>query len=121
MGSIDQELSRENEYSLESSDELGSQINQMFERQDGVWTCKVCGKTGSRKDHMKRHAETHIEGMSHVCNICSKTFKNKNSLDVHVSYIHSNILYSCNICEKSGMIKKAYFNHIQRNHKTQIG
>jgi len=114
--SFDQELSRVNGNSLESADELDIQIRQIVEERDGVWACKVCGKTATRKGSIKRHAETHIEGISHTCHICSKTYKNKSTRDDHISQIHS-MLFSCNICDKTGMNRHAYSMHKQRNHK----
>jgi len=114
--SFNQELSRVNENSLESADELDIQIRQIIEKRDVVWTCKVCEKTAALKGVIKKHAETHIEGISHTCHICSKTFKNKSTRDVHISSIHS-LLFSCNICDKSGMNRKTYSMHKQRNHK----
>ena len=115
--SLDQELSRVNKNSLEMTEEQDIKIRRIIEKHDGVWTCKICGKTASHKVHIKNHAETHIEGTSYTCHICRKTFKNKNSLDVHISNIHSNNLFSCNICEKSGMNRYEYVHHRQRNHK----
>ena len=113
--SIDQNVSKVNGDSLESTYELDTQIRQLVEKQDGAWSCKVCGKTEYNIGNLKRHAETHIEGISHTCRICSKIFKNKNGLNGHISNIHS-VLFSCDICEKSGMNRKAYSQHKQKYH-----
>ena len=45
--------------------------------EDGIsnWRCTVCGKTtkvGSSIQDMKRHTETHLEGVSYPCNQCGK-------------------------------------------------
>merc|ERR1712179_873129 len=90
------------------NNELNLQINEMIEKNEGVWRCKICGKTS--RSNIRPHAETHIEGMSHACQICSKTFPNRHSLSSHVSYIHSE-LFSCDICDKTGMNKQAYRDH----------
>ena len=95
---------------LRTTNELDQQINEMIEKNGGVWTCKICGKTATKKQHIQNHAETHIEGMSHACHICNKTFPNRGGLYSHISGIHSE-LFSCDMCGKSGMNRKAYRNH----------
>ena len=91
------------------------QIEEMIVKNEGVWKCKVCGKTAT-KTNIRNHAETHIEGMSHACNICSKTYPNRQALRVHISGIHSG-LFSCDICGKSGMNRKAHRAHKYSQHK----
>ena len=98
--------------------ELNLQIKQMIEKSDGLYKCKVCGRTNHNYGNMWTHAETHIEGMSHVCHICNKNFSNRNSLRCHINNFHSELL-SCNHCGKSGMNKMDYYHHKQtRQHKT---
>ena len=55
---------------------------------EGVWSCKVCGKTMRGKTNMKRHAEIHIEGVSHVCQDCRMIFHTSNALNSHRYYKH---------------------------------
>ena len=59
--------------------------------------CKVCGKLSSGKAHfairlkdMKRHIETHIEGLSYQCPVCDNTFRSKDSLKSHKYKAHKN-------------------------------
>merc|ERR1712179_439905 len=54
----------------EENNDLDLQILEMIEKSDGMWKCKVCGKTKVDKSHIREHAESHIEGMSHLCHIC---------------------------------------------------
>ena len=68
---------------LNRSEELHLQIKQMVEKSDGRWKCKMCGKTATKKDHIQRHAETHIEGVSHACHICNKALS-RSSLRYHM-------------------------------------
>jgi len=100
-----------------ANNELNLKIKQMIEKHEGLWRCKVCGKTATHKGHIKQHAETHIEGMSHACHICRKTSPTRHGLRMHISEIHSE-LFSCDICEKSGMNRQALRNHKRRNHKS---
>ena len=87
----------------------------MIEKNEGVWRCKVCGKT--MKKDMRRHAERHIEGMPYSCNLCDKTFSHRVGLRQHISGIHSE-LFSCDICGKSGMNRNSYHEHKSRQHKS---
>jgi len=96
--------------------ELDILIEERIEKQEGLWKCKVCGRTTTAKKHMKKHAETHIEGMMHTCHICSKTFATRPCLQTHVSNIHTELI-SCDLCGKTGMNRKSYYMHKQRNHK----
>ena len=101
--------------------DLDLHILEMIEKSDGVWQCKVCGKSNSHKGHMQYHAETHIEGMSHACHICNKSYPNRHALRSHIDKIHSELL-SCDLCGKSGMNKSVYHDHKRtRQHKTLSG
>ena len=96
--------------------DLDLQITQMIEKGgEGVWKCKVCGKTAN-SSNIRHHAEVHIEGQSHACHLCSKTFTNRQSLRVHIINMHSE-LFSCDLCGKTGMNKMSYYNHKLRQHK----
>ena len=70
--------------------ELYIQIEQMIERDDLGWRCKVCGKktAGKRKQIMQNHAETHIEGLANECNICQKTYSTRHLLRMHIYGVH---------------------------------
>ena len=57
---------------------------------DGHFRCTICGKdsfgigkTGDRKNKMKNHVETHIEGLSYPCQICGKECRSRQSLADH--------------------------------------
>ena len=99
-----------------TNNKLDTQIEKMIEKSEGIWKCNVCERTATHHCHIKRHAETHIEGVSHTCHVCSKTFATRVNLQGHMSGIHS-ALFSCDICGKSGMNKVGYKMHKRRNHK----
>ena len=86
-----------------------------MEKKNGQWNCRECGKMATRKDHMRNHAETHVEGVSKSCNLCGKAFANRASLQQHIYGLHSK-LYSCNFCDKSEMTKKNFNQHKQGHH-----
>jgi len=105
---------------MNANNYLDHQIMEMIERSDGVWHCKVCGKTNTHKKNMQQHAESHVEGMSHVCHICNKILSNRPSLRMHIKDIHSELL-SCDLCGKPGLNKKNYYAHKRTQHKTLPG
>ena len=53
--------------------------------------CKICGKVMRGKNHtqdMKRHIETHLDGITYSCRICGKQFRSSHSLRYHKSFYH---------------------------------
>jgi len=68
--------------------EIKSKISEMLQKVYGNLECTVCGKVGRDVRNMRRHAETHIDGLSYPCNICDKTFRNKHQLQCHKSSYH---------------------------------
>merc|ERR1719318_1661581 len=102
---------------LNTNNELDYQIQQIIEKNDGLWICKVCDKTATTKQRINLHAEIHIDGVTHVCHICSKTVSTRHNLQVHISNNHSKLV-SCDICGKSGMKRAAYSMHKRTHHKT---
>merc|ERR1712098_1035088 len=99
------------------SNELLLQVNQMIEKNEGGWRCKVCGKMMTIKCNIQQHAESHIEGMSFSCHLCNKAFPSRSGLRLHISNIHSE-LFSCDICGKSGMNRGSYYDHKSKKHRT---
>ena len=92
-------------------------MDQMIEKIEGLWNCKMCGKTSPTNYKIRRHTETRIEGVSHACHICSKICSTRNTLQVHIFGIHSEKV-SCDACGKSGMNHKLYSYHKNKYHKT---
>jgi len=62
---------------------LNEKIVSLIEKKDMVWHCTVCGKTTAKKERIKNHAQTHIDGISVACNICGKVYKSSSVLKVH--------------------------------------
>ena len=60
-------------------------IEELVTRQDGVWSCTACGKTSNnrRSSDIRKHAETHIVGLTFSCEKCDKVFKSRNVLNSH--------------------------------------
>jgi len=68
--------------------EIQSKIDEILTKTDGVITCTACGKSGTHPGNMKRHVQTHIDGLSYTCNICNKSFRSKNSFQNHNGIYH---------------------------------
>ena len=100
---------------IQTNVDLDLQVQQMIDKNEGVWNCKVCGKTTIQKQHIKQHAEQHIGGLSLACNICSKIFTNRHNLGCHISKNHSSS-FSCDTCEKTGMSRSEFNKHKRRFH-----
>ena len=96
--------------------ELDLQIEEMIEKNEGMWKCKVCGRTAKGKQNIKQHAETHIKGLSHKCHLCNRTSSTRISLRMHIQNFHCELSFDCDICGKVGMNKIAYKKH-KRHHK----
>ena len=50
------------------------EVDQLMIRGNGVWRCRHCDKTFKNKKHLRRHAETHVSGLSFPCDHCSEYF-----------------------------------------------
>merc|ERR1712179_432088 len=114
---IDDTDAKIDEEILRTNVDLRLQINEIIEKEEGVWRCKKCGKTATTKQNMEQHAERHVEGIVYACNLCSKTFSNSSCLRMHNSRLHSD--FSCHFCGKTGMSKGLYKNH-KKNHRNVL-
>ena len=70
--------------------EIEMKIKELYQKVDGVWKCLACDYTSSRSysGHMRRHIETHLDGLSYPCNMCTKEFRSKPCLYEHNKIIH---------------------------------
>ena len=67
--------------------EIREKVSEMLVKSNGNYVCTVCGKAGRDTGNMKRHAETHIEGLTYNCTICDKTYRSKRSLYFHNKFV----------------------------------
>ena len=67
--------------------EIDLKINELLSKENGILTCIICGKSKTSKDmsNMRRHVETHIEGLSYPCQMCGKQFNSRNAFNCHKS------------------------------------
>ena len=71
-------------------EEIDAKIAEYIIRtNDNFYSCKFCGKSGVKaRTDMKKHVETHLEGLSFPCQHCGKTFRSRNALQLHNSRRH---------------------------------
>ena len=72
-----------------STTEIDEKLSEYIVKgEGGVYTCEYCGKTARDSFNMRRHVETHMEGLSFPCQSCEKTFRSRNSLRMHNTRHH---------------------------------
>ena len=89
---FDDSISTEAKFSVSFKDanpELDLMIASMLEYENGQWKCGKCGTTKKDKTRVKRHIETHIDGIYHPCGHCDKSLKTRNALQAHIYKNHS--------------------------------
>jgi uncharacterized C2H2 Zn-finger protein len=68
--------------------------------------------------HLRRHAETHIEGFVHICPSCDRTFTQRVRLKAHVLKVHpGEKLFGCGVCNMAFKTAAAVKTHKQRDHE----
>ena len=76
-----------------NKEELSKRIDSMAQQNyegDLKWKCKVCGKATRLRSDIRRHIETHPQGISHTCNQCGKVTRSTRAHLVHKSICHKN-------------------------------
>jgi len=103
--------------------ELDAKIDDLTEKVGGKWKCRQCGKEDNLRFHLRRHAETHIEGYSHYCDNCGRMFNTRVALKAHMINKHpqekSVKPYNCDICYKSSSSEEGLKIHKYRSHCNQ--
>ena len=67
-----------------SQEEIKLKTDELYEKVDGVWRCLACEYTTNNSSGiMRRHIESHIDGLSYTCTLCSKEFRSNNALISH--------------------------------------
>ena len=76
--------------------EIKDKISEyLIECSDKSYKCALCGKISfknsknTQKDNMKKHIETHLEGLAYTCPICQKECKSRNALALHKGKYHT--------------------------------
>ena len=75
---------------VEDHSAVDDAIQEHLGKEDGVYFCRVCDYSRKERKDVKKHIETHIEGLSYSCSLCEKTFRSRSSLNRHNSKDHKN-------------------------------
>ena len=73
--------------------------------------CKVCGRMFSRKDYLRGHLKTHEGAKPFKCETCGNEFTRKASLEVHTRIHTGNMPFKCEVCGKSFSLKQTLTKH----------
>ena len=60
-----------------------AKIDSNIDRQSDGFHCIHCEYTSMRRNHMRDHVETHIEGLEYPCDGCEKVFRSSRDLGKH--------------------------------------
>ena len=71
-------------------EEIEQKTRELYERMEGIWSCLECGYSTSSggSSTIRKHVETHIQGLSYTCALCSKEFGTRNALYKHRGNVH---------------------------------
>lgn len=79
-------------FSTEYEDVIESHMEKMPGCGNGaMWRCRTCFKMHKKKGDMRRHCETHIEGLSYTCTQCGVEKKSSTALRMHLHAYHPTI------------------------------
>ena len=63
--------------------EILQRRDTLFEKQESLWICKVCGFGSIQRGHLAEHVEKHMEGLEFPCKLCGKVLRSSMSFRVH--------------------------------------
>lgn len=95
------------EPNLESTD-----LDSVATTSSKVNTCKICGKTFTRKARLTLHNLIHSGEKKFECEVCSKHFTNGSSLRRHMVVHTGERPYPCEVCGKDFQSKRDVKRHM---------
>ena len=63
-------------------------VDEIVMKIEDGWMCKACNKTVKQSSQIRKHAETHIEGLSFPCQLCGDSFRSRIQLSNHKGFHH---------------------------------
>ena len=71
-----------------SAEEIEIKKEELYSKIDGSWNCLSCAYTTTKHQAMRRHVETHMEGLCYTCKLCDKEYRTSNSFHKHRYTVH---------------------------------
>ncbi|KAM3605095.1 uncharacterized protein V6R79_020576 [Siganus canaliculatus] len=76
------------------------------------FSCPICNKLFRWPNYLKRHMVCHSEEKPFSCSICNKAFKLRSQLKVHMFSHSRKKPFSCSICKKTFAVKRYVTSHM---------
>ena len=64
-------------------EEAKKAVDDIVMKTEDGWMCRTCNKTVKQSSQIRKHAETHIDGLSFPCQLCGETFRSRIQLGDH--------------------------------------
>ena len=71
-----------------TAEDIELKKKELYQKNDGAWSCLACAYTSNRGDSMRKHVETHMDGLCYTCTLCNKEFRSENALRCHKYQMH---------------------------------
>ena len=92
--------------------------NSIDPKEVKVFSCNFCESVFKRKENLKAHEKTHLDGSKFTCDKCGKQFTVKSSLVRHQKmHTGEREKHQCEICQKIFLSKGSLGRHIDGIHR----
>ena len=71
-----------------TTEEVEYKIKELYQKNDGVWNCMACDHSAADGGNMRKHVETHLDGLCYTCTLCDKEFRSRKNLHNHTQRNH---------------------------------
>ncbi|GAB0093931.1 hypothetical protein DMENIID0001_091240 [Sergentomyia squamirostris] len=89
----------------------------MQSHQEPRFCCGICGRKLSKKHHLRRHMNIHINVKPYPCAYCDKSFRSHSNRSNHTRTHTGEKPYSCQICYAKFATNTGLHQHHRHNHK----
>ena len=75
---------------IDTIEKLIEKVDESYSKDEsGSFCCHFCSYQGRCSDHIKKHVETHFDGLALNCDQCGKTYRSRDSLRHHKRRFHT--------------------------------
>ena len=73
-----------------TAEEIEMKIKELYRKEDGSWICLACPYSTTHSiSGIRKHIETHLDGLIYTCPLCNKNYSTKNNLQRHTYTVHN--------------------------------